>query len=55
MKLSDLFTFGNHMPRMKQMSTATGKHAASKKGYQHKHNLSKGQLNHQKFVKNGEK
>lgn len=26
------------------------KHAASKKGYVHKHNLSKGELNHQKFI-----
>lgn len=28
----------------------TSKHAASKKGYKHIHNLSKGQLNHQKFI-----
>lgn len=26
------------------------KHSASKKNYQHKHNLSKGELNHQKFI-----
>lgn len=26
------------------------KHAASKKGYAHKHNLSRGQLNHLKFI-----
>lgn len=31
-------------------SARTTKHAASKKNYQHKHNLSKGELNHQKFI-----
>ena len=30
----------------------TSKHAASKKGYKHQHNLSKGQKNHQEFVEN---
>lgn len=29
-----------------------GKHAASKKNHVHKHNLSKGQLNHKKFMEN---
>ena len=29
-----------------------GKHQASKKGYKHQHNLSKGQKNHQEFVEN---
>ena len=38
-----------------EISKKTGKrlhtkHAASKKGFVHKHNLSRGQLNHQKFI-----
>ena len=31
-------------------SVRATKHAASKKGFAHKHNLSRGQLNHQKFI-----
>lgn len=33
-----------------KFATRTTKHAASKKGHTHQHNLSKGQLNHLKFV-----
>jgi len=32
-------------------NTKVSKHQASKKGFQHKHNLSKGQQNHLDFVK----
>ena len=31
-------------------SVRVSKHQASKRGYKHIHNLSKGQLNHQKYI-----
>jgi len=38
------------MSFLKALTVRTTKHAASKKNHTHKHNLSKGQLNHKKFM-----